>query len=206
MSDKKDTSKLLVVTPEFRAAFEAVFEKKAFKDNPPIYSLRMLFPKSTDLTALKRAANNALIEKWGADKSKWPKKLQSPFHDGNEKSELSGHENTIFINTKSKFKVQVVGNKRDPDTKRFTEITQADGTFYAGCYARAEVKAHAYDNMGNRGVSFWLTSVQKIRDGEPFQGGRRAEDVFDEVSDGSDDADNYETPHGDADEYEGAGF
>jgi len=186
MAQKIEVEKKKALTPEFRVAFPRVFkpsEAKAGFDSK--YSVVMLFPKNTDLKELKRAAFNAATEKWGA-KEKWPKNLKLPFRDGDEKADLSGYAGHIFINATSKDRPGVVDQKRAP-------ITETDGAFYAGCYARATVIAFAYDNMGNKGVSFALQNLQKLRDGEQFSGRRRAEDEFDEVDDGSDKADNYET-------------
>jgi hypothetical protein len=50
--------------------------------------------------------------------------------------------------------------------------------FYAGCYARATVTAYGYDRAGNIGVSFGLQGVQKLRDGEAFNGRKPVEEQF----------------------------
>ncbi len=53
--------------------------------------------------------------------------------------------------------------------------------FYAGCYARATINAYAYDRNGNRGVAFGLRNIQKIKDGDSFGGGSKAENDFDSI-------------------------
>jgi hypothetical protein len=75
--------------------------------------------------------------------------------------------------------------------QRRNAISKEDNTFFSGCYARASLVAFAYDKMGNKGVSFALQNIQKTRDGEPFSGRKKAEDEFDAIEDGSDDAANY---------------
>lgn len=188
MAEKMDISKKKVITPEFRVSFPHVFEKHQYESNEPKYSLVMLFDEKTDLKDLKRAAFNAQVEKWGP-KERWPKNLRSPFRDGNEKSDLAGYEGTVFISASSKHRPQVVSNKKVDG--QFPRIEKEDETFYAGCYARATLIAFAYDKAGNRGVSFSLQNVQKLRDGEQFSGRKNADDEFDDVEDGSDDKESY---------------
>jgi hypothetical protein len=179
-----------VTTPEFRASFPHVFKAHAFNDKQEAkFSLTMLFPKTADLKALKKAAAFAAEEKWGP-REKWPKGLRMPFRDGDEKSDLTGYTGTIYVNANSKQRPGCVDN-------RLTPIVEEDNTFYAGCYARATLIAFAYDTSGNRGVSFSLQNIQKLRDGEPFSGRRKAEDDFDAVGDTSDDESSYDDDSGD---------
>lgn len=183
MPDKMDIQKKKCVTPQFRVSFPHVFEANSFQGQEAKYKLTMLFPKTTDLKELKRAALNAAVEKWGP-KEKWPKSLKMPFRDGDEKEELQGYADCIFVSATSKQRPGVVDQKRAP-------ITKEDNTFYAGCYARASLIAFAYDTAGNKGVAFSLQNIQKLRDGEQFSGRKKAEDEFDDVEDSSDDETSY---------------
>src|SRR6266576_3906587 len=158
MSDKMELEKKKCLTPEFRVSFPHVFEKHSgFETQEPKYSIVMLYPKKTDLKELRRAAHNALVEKWGSVKEKWPKNLKTPFRDGDEKQDLSGYEGCYFVSASSKQKPQVVGNKKVDGA--FPRLEKDDEQFYAGCYARATLIAFAYDKMGNKGVSFSLQNV-----------------------------------------------
>lgn len=193
MATKMDIAKKKIITHEFRVSFPAIFKPKSFEGNEPKYSIVMLFDKKIDLNkpaagqkvSMKQAAHNAAIEKWGP-KEKWPKNLRMPFKDGNEKADMNGYENTITVSASAKEASQpgLVDQGRRPI------LNERD--FYAGCYARAELIAFAYDIAGNRGVGFALQNVQKLRDGDKFSGKKNAEDVFDSVEDGSDDEDNYD--------------
>lgn len=183
MSEKMKVEDKKCMTPKFRAAFANVFEPKAFEQQEPKFSIVMLFPKNQDLTSLKKAAFNAAVEKFGP-KEKWPKNMRLPFRDGNEKTDLDGYADHIFVSASTKQRPGVVDQKLAP-------ITKEDQTFYSGCFARATLIAFAYDKVGNKGVSFSLQNVQKLEDGEPFSGRRKAEDEFDAVADGSDDAGSY---------------
>lgn len=164
-----------VITPEFRVSFPYVFRPSkpmAGSTNEPKYTLTMLFPKDADLSKLKAAAADAAKEKWG---DKIPKGLRSPFRDQGEK-EFPGYEaGCTFITATSKQRPGLV------DAKVQDIIEERD--FYAGCYARASIRAFAYDQAGNRGVAFGLQNVQKLRDGEPLGGRSRPQDDFEPVAD-----------------------
>jgi hypothetical protein len=178
MAEKVDLQLRKVITPVFRVSFPAILKPKAFEGKEAEYSVVMLFDKDIDLgkpakgqkNSLKRAAFYAAVEKWGKDKTKWPRNLKMPFRDGEEKSDVDGYEGTIFITARSKTQPNLVDQRLRP-------ITSEDD-FYAGCYAHAEVMAAAFDNSGNKGVSFWLQNIQKVRDGEPFSGRLPADQVF----------------------------
>jgi len=162
-----------VTTPEFRVSFPAVFEAKLNTlSNKEEYSIQMIFDKSADLSDLKKMAAACAKAKWG---DKIPEKLRSPFRDGNEYNDTAENQrdeltDKIFVNSKSKQRPGLV------DGALQAIIDQSD--FYGGCYARATVRAYAYDQKGNRGVAFGLLNVQKLRDGEPFSGKMKAEDDF----------------------------
>lgn len=183
MAQKMDIQKKKCITPEFRASFPHLFKPKAFKQGQePKFMLTMLFTKKQDLKELKRAAHNAAVEKWGP-KENWPAKMKMPFRDGNEKSDLEGYADMITVTATSKTQPGVVSQDLSP--------ILSEQQFYAGCYARAELIAFPYDESGNVGVSFALQNVQKLRDGKPFSGRKRAEDVFEAVEDDSNNPDSY---------------
>lgn len=162
-----------VMTPEGRVSFPAVFEPRAAVEGQiPKYSVVLLFPKTTDLSALKAACTAAVKAKWG---DKPPKGLRSPFRDGDEK-DLDGYEGTIYINASAQDRPGLVDNRVQPIGPDRKEA------FYAGCYARVMVRAFAYDKNGNKGVSFALQNIQKLKDGEPFGSKRKAEDDFEAVA------------------------
>ena len=165
-----------VVTPEFKMSYPNLFTPRMNDLNgKEEYSVVALFPKGADLSALKKAAEAAVIEKWGTDKTKWPKPLKTPFRDQAEREKDGalppGHEaGAIFMNLKSKQKPQVV----DQNVQPILDTAEV----YAGCIAKASVNAYAYDQKGNRGVAFGLGNIQKVRDGDPLGGRTRAQDDF----------------------------
>lgn len=170
-----------VKTPEFRASYANVFRPgKAMNEGEEgKYGIVMLFRKGEDLSALKKAVHDAVVEKWGTDKAKWPKNIRMPFRDQAEREKdgklPAGHEaGAIFVSASSKQKPGLVDKHVNP----ITDETE----FYSGCWARATVRAFAYDTKGNRGVAFGLQNIQKIRDDEPLGGRRRAEDDFEPLA------------------------
>lgn len=181
MAKSKDLEKRRLITPEFRVSYPSIFEKSAYEDGTPEYSLTALFPKNVDLKPLKKAALAAAIEKFGEEFKSWPEKKKSrfrwPWRDGDkEKSDSPEYEGMYFVKFSAK------KNKPGLVDKKTKPILDEED-FYAGCYARAEIVAYAYEKAGNLGVSFDLWNVQKLRDGEPFSGRRDPSEVFDALED-----------------------
>lgn len=185
MAEKQ--KKQTLITPVGRVSYPSVFKptKMEGSTGEPKYELTLLFPKSDEeaLAPLKRAIAAVRAEKWGPDKSKWPANLRSPFRDGDrDKPNNPEYAGMIFIRMTSQNRPGLVDAAVQPI------IDQSQ--FYPGCYAKAEVNAFAYDKAGNRGMSFGMNNIQKVKDGEPLGGAARpAQEVFEPVE--ADDPDNY---------------
>lgn len=179
MADTNTTTKLL--TPKARVAFPNLFEAKSFNGQPAKYNVVLVFDKAAQATPefqrLKKAANDTVKNKWG---DKPPKGLKNPFRSGADKEDVAGFEpDDIFITVSSKSKPKIVD--RNKVNGVFPEIIDED-RIYPGCFVRASVNPYAYDNNGNRGVSFGLNNVQFLEDGERIAGGRgKPEEEFDSV-------------------------
>lgn len=169
-----------ITTPKFRVSYPHVFKAQVNKlSGKEEYGVTALFEKGEDLSVLMKAAEDAMIKKWGKDKAQWPKNLKNPFRDQADRAKnVDGKqvmpegyvEGAIFLNLKSKTRPGVV----DQNVQAIIDETQ----FYSGCYARASVTAYAYDQAGNRGVAFGLRNIQKMADGETLGGSTRPEDDF----------------------------
>ena len=160
-----------VITPVARLSYPALFKPAEAMNEGDVakYQCELIFSSGADLKALKAAATLAAKDKWG---DKVPKKLRSPFREGDEDREgKDGYEGATFISARSKDKPGVVVG---PDREICTDASDV----YGGCYVRASVTAFAYEAKGNAGVAFALNNVWKVRDGEPFGSRVNAEDEF----------------------------
>lgn len=166
-------------TPLFRASFVNVFKPRKNQRDEDRYSVTMLFPPDTDLSALKAAAEACAREQWG---DKVPKNLRSPFLDAGDFDYEGCEEGWTMIRTTSTRKPDVVSTKADPETGKPMAVTDPD-EFYSGCWAIATVNAFAYgdkpEHSGNKGISFGLRNIQVRRQDEPLGGtARKGEDDF----------------------------
>ncbi|MDE2019165.1 MAG: DUF2815 family protein [Patescibacteria group bacterium] len=188
-----------VTTPEFRVSFPAVFAPRKINQNDPNekpkYSVQMLFrvkataksqelgEKVVDIEPLRAAVRQLLTDKFGADRTQWPTNMRLPFRLGTEpeKKDKDGYgEGIIFCGASStQNKPGLVDSVGDGTGKPRVIIDPNE--FYGGCYARATINAYWYDRAGNKGVSFGLMNIQKLRDGQPFSSRVKAEDEFDAI-------------------------
>lgn len=156
------------ITPEFRAAFVGVFRATAPKENPngaKKYSIRAVFMPGADISALKKEAQAAALEKWG---NAVPKTMRSPFRFNEElDNPIPGVPDDAVVMTFS------ANENRRPGVvdANLNDIID-ESECYSGAWYRAQVRAYAYDQAGNKGVSFGLENLQKLRDDDPLGGGR----------------------------------
>lgn len=138
------------------------------------YSCMILIPKEDKktLNKIRRMVDELKTEYWG---NKLPPKYKGPLRDGDTYvSEESGEpdENRFgcyFMNLKSKFKPDVVDKYKDKiDDER---------DFYSGCYGLACINFYVYDTKQNKGISAGISSIMKIKDGEPLGGGINSAEV-----------------------------
>lgn len=165
MADKYE----VILTPEFRLSFPVLKEAKAFEDKGDLkFSVTMIFPKSADISELKRIVSEAIRKKWpkvATPEDVAKARIRNPILDGDERVVDWGeaYRNSVFLRASTTIR---------PDTlDKYREPLDPD-EFYAGCYCRAVVHAFAYDTKGNRGVSIGIDGIQFVRDGEPL--GNRA--------------------------------
>lgn len=183
------TSSTKAMTPEFRVAFPSVFQaRKNDLNGKDEFSVVALFPKDADLKPLHLAAQAALVAKFGPDKKKWPTKMRSPFRDQGDRAKNEngkevlpqGYEKGLtYLTLRSQQKPGVV----DKDVQEIIDTSE----FYGGCWARASINAYAYDIKGNRGVSFGLGNLQKVKDGDAFGNRTKPQDDFSPVADATED-------------------
>lgn len=157
-----------IITPEFRAGFVGLFKASAPKENPngaKKFSMRAIFMPGTDLAQMKKEALAAATEKWGAN---IPKTMRSPFRRNDElDNPVPGIPDEAIVMTFS------ANEDRRPGLvdANLQDIID-DSQVYSGAWFRAQVRAFAYETSGNKGVSFGLQNVQKMRDDDPIGKGK----------------------------------
>jgi hypothetical protein len=163
-----------VITPEFIGAFVQVFKATGMKGQPEStkkFSVRAVFLPGSDLSAMRTQAQIAATEKWG---NAIPKTMRSPFRKNEEMdTPVAGVPDDAIVMTFS------ANEDRRPgvvDAKLQDIIDEAE--CYSGAIYRAQVRAFAYDTSGNKGVSFGLQNLQKLRDGKPLGGRLPASKAF----------------------------
>lgn len=177
----EEKTKISRMTSEFRAAYPNVIEPKLNTlSNKEEYGMTCLFPDGADLSNLIAMALAATVKKWGEDKSKWPKDLQSPFKD---QSEFKNNDtDKLYDGAKPGCKMIRIKSYDQPVVydQQKNEILE-ERNFYGGCFARATVSAFAFDQGKNRGISFWFNAVQKTKEGEPLGGRSNPESDFEAI-------------------------
>ena len=170
-------------SPEGTARYVNVLIPRARKDSKgvvsgdPKYQITLIFDEDTDIKAMKKAAQDAGVEKFGP---KFPElvkkgKMNWPFVDNEDKvddddNRVPGFENEgCSVGFKSKDKPGIVDADAEPIMDK-SEI-------YDGMRARVSCRPFAYDNE-SKGVAFYLINVQKLDDGDRLSGDPAAEDDF----------------------------
>lgn len=186
--DNKDACRLL--TPQFRVSFPHVFKPSVMKgtNNPPKYSVTMLFPKDSNIKPLQEVIKQAKIAKFGPNKNDWPEGIASPVDDGDDpkhakKEGYAGHW-VLKASTGADQRPGVFDEK-------VQEIVDPS-RFYPGCYAKAYVYAYVWEfpkGSGRFGVSFILDHVQKVADGKSFSSKKAGTEIFAPVAGGNNDSD-----------------
>lgn len=173
-----------LVTPLSRIVWPSLFTPSAMRGadaGEAKYQITVLIPKTANIDVLKAAANDVATEKFG----KKATSIRSPFRKTAEKDSLAdiAEEFPFYITARSKDRPGVVG----PNGKTVDDPEQV----YSGRWARVSIQAFAYDQRGNKGVSFGLQNVQLLDQDDPLAvGGSRvsAESEFEAVEGAGDDA------------------
>lgn len=120
------------------------------------------------------AYKEALQTKWGG---KAPKSIEPRVRDLEEdEAAPEGAIGTILCSNGNK-PITVISAAKD----RITDPACPD--IYGGAYARAQLRAYAWEFAGKKGVSLSVDAVQLLGGGEPLGGGVNL-DAFDDESEG----------------------
>ena len=123
--------------------------------------MRACFPPSTDLSTLKKAAEQVARAFWP---NGLPKNMRLPWRKNSELEtpvQGLGDDGADWV----VMTFSSPGNQVRPGVcdARVQEIIHEE-EIYSGCWLRAQVRPFAYDQAGNKGVSFALQNVQKMGD------------------------------------------
>lgn len=141
------------------------------------YECTLMIPKddAETIAEIKRAIGAAKNKKFG---DTTPSNFKSPVKDGDERKQaaFAGH---WLIEAKTAAKDD--GSGRPGVVLPNLQPAKADDV-QSGDYVNADVNPFAYEQKGNRGVSFGLNNIQLVSKGDQIGGGRqRPEAVFDEI-------------------------
>lgn len=169
---KKPEFKTVIITPVFRLSYPNVWQPKfnqlAKREQ---YDIQMLFDKATSkeaLTPMIKLMNDLAIWKWGVK----PATFLNPFKDGDLKIDKNpAYAGMILLGSWSKMPPGIM----DATGKHPITVKEE---IYGGCYCRAQLNAYAYEQGQNKGVSFGLLHLQKVKDGDAFGNRTRPEDAF----------------------------
>lgn len=180
--------------PECRTSFWTGWDGKENDDGKLKFGSALLFAEGETLQALKDLGTQIMTDKFGSDKSKWPKGFHKPWrdqadHDENndnrpdDKKPYAGYKSgCLFINANGAEEAvtvcETVGGK-------VVEIIDKKKV-YSGCYGIPQVDLYWFEYKNKNGVvmkkglSTSLTHFMKTRDGEPLDNRVRpkAADVF----------------------------
>ena len=163
-----------------RLSFPDLFTARPFKPGDELkFKATFLIPKDDpQIKVVEAAILEAATEKFGKKASAIITSIRGNankfgFQDGNTK-DYDGYEGMMALSASSKARPLVIDRDK-------TQLVEADGKPYAGCYVNASVEIFAYTNSGN-GISASLKGVQFVRDGDSFGGGAPASpDEFDDL-------------------------
>ena len=186
----KETSTKVFLGPG-RASFPHVFKPQKNDQGEDRYSIAVLLPPTFDIAPLVAALEAAAIKKFGADKSKWPKKMRRPEDVIGDCADKDTYANMPpgwrYVNATSKDQPGVV----DAHVKDVLDAKE----LYPGRWLRVSANAYGYDNKGNKGVTFGLNNIQLLKHDETLAGKPRADREFDEMAaemeDAKDDAEDW---------------
>jgi hypothetical protein len=191
-----------VILKDVRLSFAELFKPGKPQKNddgemvPGKYKANLLMTKGTDgtkanMAKLKKAAEQVKEEKWGKSE-KWPKlKDDRVFLRDGDKEDWDGYEGSFYVSANNQNQPVLVDRKKDANGKWIELRLQNGGSklLYSGAYVNAIVRIWAQDNQHGKRLNASIESVQFLRHGEAFSGGKPVDpnDKFDDIEDDDDD-------------------
>ncbi len=164
-----------VLTPVGKLSFPSLFTARPPMDGKgdPRYEATLIITPDFQKTQAFKNLQQAVVEcakgKFG---TKW-KSIKMPFKKGSEVTWNGPDDDDLIIKAWSKQKPGLQHKKGG------VPVPLEDETdIYPGAWVRLDVTPFAYDNSGNKGVSFALNNVNKIQDGSRIDGRKSAAEAF----------------------------
>ena len=170
-----------VITPEAILSYPQLFAPRAANPGAEAkYSAALIFPAGTDLSEMQAAYAAVAVAKWGDKAKQVVAAMQHPtFKSDPDTVAAKGYpEGSTFINPRTTRKPSIVSIYPDKVTGKPMPV-EDEALVYPGVIVKASLEPYAYDNSGNRGITFGLGNIQIIRDGDRLDGRAAANDEFD---------------------------
>jgi hypothetical protein len=166
-----------VISPECILSFPDLFEA----DEKGKFGAALVFPAGTDLTELKKAVLAVAQEKFGDKAAAMIQKGQlrfmgGPHHTFRTDGEDKYGEGAIYINARSNTRPGIVSIY--PDAQGRPSMITDESQIYPGCVCKVSLSPFYYDIDGNKGITWGLNNIQKIRDGDRLDSRVSAADEF----------------------------
>ena len=156
-----------------RLAFPKIWTPEAFGPGSPAKFQATFLIENEDTVTL-----NAVRKAMGAaGRAQWPKQWDDAkfrkqvnvrgLQDGDRKAQYDGFETHHYVGA--------TNAKRPPIADlNGNLLVESDGRPYGGCYVVGEVQFWGQDNQYGKAINASLLSIQFLRDGDSFGGGRVA--------------------------------
>ena len=186
MAKKIKNPTKVITGPETRWSYVNVWEPKSLNNGPERYSISLIIPKTdietvNDINNATQSAYESGIAKLKGNGRSIPSlsAIKTSLRDSDvERPDDEAYANSYFLNANSVTQPRIVDADRQPILDQ-NEV-------YSGVYGRVSLNFYAFNKNGNKGIACGLNNLQKIRDGEPFDGHTRAEDDFADFDDDDD--------------------
>lgn len=164
---------MALITPDFRGNWVFLltpqYKDKDKPENGKAYSIQAFFPPTADLREMEAEVDKTIKKKFGSLEDA-PANWRSPFRKVGELDNPPPSVPKDWITMRfSMNEFDKNGTPQKPGVVDENVQDIIDPTkLYSGAWFRAQVNAGWYNAKGNKGVSFYLQNVMKVRDDEPL--------------------------------------
>lgn len=160
-------------------SFPDLHDPKPYKKKIYYQTDVLLDADHPQLSELRKAITKVKTDKWGADKSEWPRGKHPLVQNGDTRKDKKGYKGRFFLRPSTQTPVPVV----DPKGKTFNAQMVRGGMF-----ANVAIRIAVWEFEGDEGTSIYLQGVQIDTKKKPlnFGGGKSVSQMF-KMDDGEED-------------------